>query len=108
MWQRQCLAMRFVEVGNEIPGEAVAQKGSPSEGQLETLISRFRSVEIEQDVTGSIASPDIVYDLVFGLFAVEGRINPKPVVQEAQFGTDLVRLGKFRFQVKLGTAQPVP
>ena len=100
--------MCVVVIGNEIPRETVGEYRRCSDRQLQAGVSGFRSVEIEEDVARCIASPDVVYDLVFGLLAIDRRVDTKPVVKEAQLGAELVRLGKFRLQIQVRPGKAVP
>src|SRR5665647_899691 len=107
MWKRQRLAMRLLEVREEIPREVVADYRRCSESQLESLIPRFGTVQVEQDVPGGIAATNIVYDLILRLLAVERRIETKSVLKKAQLGTNLIRLGELGLQIEIRTREAV-
>ena len=99
--------MRLVKVRENVPREIPVENRGCPQRELEALVSRLGSVQVEQDVSRCIAAPNVVDDLILGLLAIEGCVEAKSIVEERQLGADLVRARKLRLQPKVGTREAI-
>src|SRR6266513_5092981 len=108
MRQRYDGAAFVVIVHLKIPRQGAALNRRSAQRELDTLIPGGSAVQIEQDEAGTVAASDVVHDLVESLFTVHRRIEPQPIVEEAQLRSELSRSGKLRLEVEVRTPEVVP
>src|SRR4029079_4313410 len=107
MLQREGLAVCGLEVRENVPREAAGENRGRAQRKLQSLIPRLGAVQVEQDVTCGVAATDVVDDLVLGLLTIERRVKSKPVVQEAELGSDFVRACEFRLETEVRPGESV-